>query len=55
MQISRSAQDRSQVAWEDASFASLMQFFSFHIRGTYSWDLGESWGHCSQGLGLHMS
>ncbi|CAJ1385617.1 unnamed protein product [Effrenium voratum] len=47
MQISRSATYRSQVAWENG-FGSLMQFFSLRIMGSYSWDISDSWGPCSQ-------
>eukprot|EP00913_Durusdinium_trenchii_P030950 g28988.t1 len=48
IQLSRSAADRAEVNWID-DFESFIQFFSFQILGSYSWD-SDSWSHCSEVL-----
>lgn len=49
IQLSRSAADRAEVNWID-DFESFIQFFSFQILGSYSWD-SDSWSHCSEVCG----
>lgn len=52
MRISRSNHAWSEeVRWIDQPFENMMQYFSLSIRGTYSWEVSDSWGPCSEACG----